>query len=61
MLTTYERLMADQRVTRTREATYDGRNTAELMREYEATVDALRAEVQRLRQSMKLTVRGTES
>lgn len=60
MLTTYQRLIDDQRVTRHREATVDNRDADRLLVEYRHTIDALRAEVQRLRQATKDSLRGME-
>ena len=48
MLTTYERLLHEAKMTRHREATYDNRDPRVLLREYAATIDVLRWEIQRL-------------
>ncbi len=60
MLTTYDRLMAEARVTRHRESTYDHRDPYDLVAVLNAEVEALRREVQRLRQAMKESCRGLE-
>ncbi len=67
MLTTYQRLMDDQRVTRHREATVDNRPAEVLIAEYRATIEVLRWEIAKLRQAtqqtrqrMKDTCRGME-
>ena len=60
MLTTYDALMHEARVTRQREATYDNRDPQVLLAEYRATIDVLRWEVQRLRQAVKDSLRGME-
>ncbi len=49
MLTTYDRLLHEARITRTREATVDNRHPLILLRELQAANDVLRAEVQRLK------------
>ena len=55
MLSTYDRLMQDTKVTRTRECTVDNRHPDVLLAEYRATIELLRWEVQRLRQATKDT------
>jgi hypothetical protein len=47
MLTTYDRLMAQARITRHRESTYDHRDPYELVRQLQAEVEALRAALQK--------------
>ena len=48
MWSTYARLMHESKVQRSREATYDNRDPRVLLREYAATIDVLRWEIQRL-------------
>lgn len=53
MLTTYDRLMRDARITRTGTVTVDNRSEREL-------VAQLQAEVQALRQALKNSIRNME-
>ena len=48
LLSTYDRIMHESKVWRSREATYDNRDPRVLLREYRATIDVLRWEIQRL-------------
>ena len=48
MLTTFTRLMEQAKVTRTGGMTYDNRSTAELLRQLQAEVEALRRHVRML-------------
>ena len=50
MLTTFQRIMAAARVTRTRETTYDHRDPYDLVRVLQAEVEVLRRRVQELEQ-----------
>mgnify|MGYP001587784080 CR=1 FL=1 len=48
MLTTYQRLMEQGKVTRTGTMTYDNRSQDELVRQLQAEVEALRARVREM-------------
>lgn len=48
MLTTYDRIMSNARVTRTGSVTYDNRSEHELVKQLQAEVEALRAHVRKL-------------
>ena len=50
MLTTYQRIMTEARVTRTREATYDHRDPYDLVKVLQAEVEALRKRLRELEQ-----------
>ena len=51
MLTTYDRIMRDARITRTGSVTYDNRSERDLVRELQAQVDVLRARLKQLEES----------
>ena len=48
MLTTYQRLMEQGKVTRTGTMTYDNRSQGELIQQLQAEVEALRARVREM-------------
>ena len=50
---TYDRLIHESKVQRSREATYDNRDPQVLLAEYRAMIDVLRWEIERLKRAGK--------
>ena len=53
MWSTYDRLIHESKVRRSREATYDNRDPQVLLAEYRAMIDVLRWEIERLKRAGK--------